>query len=87
VGGRSEQAVEIGERRSVVLGQDLARRRREAGIDGREERVRRFLIVRDPVDAGRRFRQALDAQAPEGKLLLPPPPPPVRRHGKEGGGE
>ncbi|KAI5855349.1 hypothetical protein BZA05DRAFT_424607 [Tricharina praecox] len=48
VGGKSEQAVEMGEKRSVMLGQDLARRRREAGVDGREERVRRFLIMRDP---------------------------------------
>lgn len=97
VGGRSEQIVELGERRSILLSQDLARRRREAGMDGRDERVRRFLIMRDPVDAGRRFRHALDDKGVDGKLFLPTPsppppppppsekPPPPARHAKGGG--
>ncbi|KAA8894479.1 hypothetical protein FN846DRAFT_973758 [Sphaerosporella brunnea] len=50
--GASGESIELLDRQTVVLGKDVARRRREAMDSGdREERIRKFLIMRDPVEA------------------------------------
>ncbi|KAF8536035.1 hypothetical protein BDD12DRAFT_808093 [Trichophaea hybrida] len=48
------EAIELGERQSIELGRDIMRRRRESMESGsREERIKRFLMMRDPVEAKR----------------------------------
>jgi curved DNA-binding protein CbpA len=64
--GASDENIELLDRQSVNLGRDVARRRREAMDSGdREERIKKFLIMRDPVEA----RKFMDPEG-NGKLLV-----------------
>jgi hypothetical protein len=76
--GTGNEILELHNQQTAELGKDVARRRREAIDSGdREERIRKFLIMRDPVEARKYI-------GPEGsrKLLTPPSSP--QRDGSSG---
>ena len=100
--GAGNDAILLADRQTTELGRDISRRR-ALGLDdddtggtavGRDERVKRFLMLRDPVDA-RRFI------GPTGQLLPPhlvtpalpsppsppPPSPPPLRPARPGAGK
>ena len=99
--GAGNDAILLAGRQTTELGRDISRRR-ALGLDdddtegnavGRDERVKRFLMLRDPVDA-RRFI------GPSGQLLpphlvppalppnpLPPPSPPPLHPARPGAGK
>ncbi|KAI5820647.1 hypothetical protein BZA77DRAFT_81994 [Pyronema omphalodes] len=70
-----QEAVELGEKQSQALGRDM--QRRMIGSD-RDERVKRFLLQKDPVEARKFIGKEGGIEVP--KLLEAPPPPtrPVR---------
>ncbi|KAI5806241.1 hypothetical protein EDC01DRAFT_609223 [Geopyxis carbonaria] len=66
--------VEVGQKQTVDIGRDLQRRRREAMESGdRDERVRRFLMVRDPGAMGGVGRGGAGGGMTEGVRMLPAP--------------
>jgi curved DNA-binding protein CbpA len=76
--GASEENIELLDRQSTNLGRDVARRRREAMDSGdREERIKKFLIMRDPVEA-RKF------MGPQGNGKLLATSPSSTSYGEEG---
>ncbi|KAI5798305.1 hypothetical protein FPQ18DRAFT_120304 [Pyronema domesticum] len=70
-----QEAVVMGEKQSQALGRDM--QRRMIGTD-RDERVKRFLMQKDPVEARKFIGKEGGIEVP--KLLEAPPPPtrPVR---------
>jgi hypothetical protein len=83
--GAGNEAIELGERQSIELGKDVMRRRRESMESGnQEERVKKFLMMRDPVEA-KRFVDPAGKLLPRSPVL--PPPPPQTSMKSEGNGD